>query len=262
MGNIYAGANNIARDVKSIYGGVNGVAREVKKVYAGVNGVAKLIWKKTSGAILPDAYQQVEYVENDSNKNAYINTGYTPLVNNANNNVEIKMTFSWSTLPSSAQNVFGTRYSSTRFGFGKDGSHHWRFGYGSFTSSSTSSRTAKDVKYDVDAYYSYGSQWLEAKDPTDTTYNREVTKTETTAFNASNSPFYIFRFNYSTPEASHMKLYSCKIYANGILQRNFYPCYEKATGTVGVYDLVGREFYTNANSNGSLTAGPNYEQQL
>lgn len=45
MGNIYVGANNIARKIKSAYVGVNGVARKVKQVYIGdANGKARLVW--------------------------------------------------------------------------------------------------------------------------------------------------------------------------------------------------------------------------
>lgn len=41
------------------------------------------------------------------------------------------------------------------------------------------------------------------------------------------------------------KLYSCKIYDNGTLIRDFIPCVNPS-GTVGLYDLVGKKFYGNA----------------
>lgn len=40
-------------------------------------------------------------------------------------------------------------------------------------------------------------------------------------------------------------LYSCQIYDNDILVRDFVPCI-KDDGTVGLYDLVGKLFYGNA----------------
>lgn len=41
------------------------------------------------------------------------------------------------------------------------------------------------------------------------------------------------------------KIYSCKIYDNDVLVRDFVPCIT-ASGEVGLYDLVGKQFYGNA----------------
>lgn len=41
------------------------------------------------------------------------------------------------------------------------------------------------------------------------------------------------------------KLYSCQIYDNDVLVRDFVPCIN-ASGEVGLYDLVGKQFYGNA----------------
>lgn len=51
-----------------------------------------------------------------------------------------------------------------------------------------------------------------------------------------------------------MKLYSCQIYDNDTPVRNFIPC-KNPSGVVGLYDLVGKKFYTNAVA-GNFTAGP------
>ena len=42
-----------------------------------------------------------------------------------------------------------------------------------------------------------------------------------------------------------LKIYSCKIYDNDTLIRDFVPCI-KDDGEVGLYDLVGKQFYGNA----------------
>lgn len=42
-----------------------------------------------------------------------------------------------------------------------------------------------------------------------------------------------------------LKIYSCKIYDNDTLIRDFVPCIN-ASGNVGLYDLVGKQFYGNA----------------
>lgn len=51
-----------------------------------------------------------------------------------------------------------------------------------------------------------------------------------------------------------MKLYSCKIYNNGTLVRDFVPA-KNSSGTIGLYDTVNGAFYTNAGS-GIFVAGP------
>ena len=38
---------------------------------------------------------------------------------------------------------------------------------------------------------------------------------------------------------------SCRMLENGVLIRNFVPCYRKSDGKPGMYDLAGKQFYTN-----------------
>lgn len=60
-------------------------------------------------------------------------------------------------------------------------------------------------------------------------------------------PLTLFAVNRTdTPnEYSKSKIYYCKIYNNGILVRDFVPCIN-GSGEVGLYDLVGKQFYGNA----------------
>lgn len=61
--------------------------------------------------------------------------------------------------------------------------------------------------------------------------------------------FYLLSFNNGgvplTGDLYGGKLYSCKIYDNNILVRNFIPCYRFSDGIEGLYDTVGKQFYTN-----------------
>lgn len=50
------------------------------------------------------------------------------------------------------------------------------------------------------------------------------------------------------------KLYSCKIFEGDTPVRDFVPC-KAPSGDIGLYDLVGRTFYSNAGT-GAFTAGP------
>lgn len=58
----------------------------------------------------------------------------------------------------------------------------------------------------------------------------------------------------SIQEYGILRLYSCQIYDNGSICRDFIPC-QKADGAVGLWDDVNEVFYGNAGS-GAFTAGP------
>ena len=58
---------------------------------------------------------------------------------------------------------------------------------------------------------------------------------------------YLCAFDYSTIRHFAQKLYGCQIYEDDVLIRDFVPCIN-ASGEVGLYDLVGKQFYTNAGS--------------
>ena len=51
-----------------------------------------------------------------------------------------------------------------------------------------------------------------------------------------------------------LRLYSCQIYDNGTITRDFFPC-KNSSGEVGLYDLIDGEFYPNAGA-GVFSAGP------
>lgn len=68
----------------------------------------------------------------------------------------------------------------------------------------------------------------------------------TTAGNVSNTLYLLAQRGSSAAQNfSSAKLYSCQIYENGALVKDFVPC-KNASGTIGLYDLVGRQFYGNA----------------
>ena len=43
------------------------------------------------------------------------------------------------------------------------------------------------------------------------------------------------------------KIYFLKMKENGMLVRDFIPVKRKSDGVIGMYDLVGRKFYTSPN---------------
>jgi len=77
----------------------------------------------------------------------------------------------------------------------------------------------------------------------------------------TNTNAYLFAINNAGTLQNYasMNLYSCEIYDNNVLVRNFIPC-KNPEGVVGLYDSVNSQFYQNAGS-GSFTAGPEIEQE-
>ncbi len=61
-------------------------------------------------------------------------------------------------------------------------------------------------------------------------------------FTSPNS-LYLFGKQNTTILSGGVRIYYCKTWDNDILFRDFIPCYRKADGKTGMYDLVNNEFY-------------------
>ena len=74
--------------------------------------------------------------------------------------------------------------------------------------------------------------------------------------NSFTSPYslILFGINRGSNILGTLKLYSCKIYDNGSLVRDYVPCLD-TQGTPGLFDLVGGQFYGNSGT-GAFSAGP------
>ena len=255
MGKIYAGVSNTAREVKAIYAGVGGVAKAVKKVYAGVNGVAQLIWP-TGGAVLPPEYQQVLYIQSSGTQ--YIDVGMGITVTSSSMSFDINMDMEFISIPTgSAGNILsGTRNSGSgssvqRYYTAVNGTG-WYLGAGT-SSTQSSVKPIVEQLYNVVTHLAYGSQTLTIDGTT-------VVTRSANSMNITRN-LYLFRYNYSDPAYTSMKLYKCKITTQDGIQRNYYPCYRKSDSVAGLYDLANDVFYPNAGT-GSFTAGPINEGPL
>lgn len=54
---------------------------------------------------------------------------------------------------------------------------------------------------------------------------------------------------------AYAKIYSCKIWDETTLVRDFVPCYRKADSVAGMYDVVNDVFYTNQGSGSFIVGG-------
>lgn len=183
---------------------------------------------------LPDGYTELEYIESSGTQ--YIDTGFKP---NQDTRVVCDTEFAAST---TAYWLFGSRVSTNDRNYAfltyQDGHR------------SDYNDTAGDVIGGV------SGRFIVDKNK-NITYIDEVVKDEL-SYRAFQSTYnlYIFRGNNGgTPSASNTaKIYSCQIYDNGILVRDYVPA-KNSGEVVGLYDLVNDTFYQNAGT-GVFTAGP------
>ena len=73
---------------------------------------------------------------------------------------------------------------------------------------------------------------------------------------------YLFGFNVggnAHMREAHFRIYDCKIYEDGVLVRDFVPCYKKENNVAGFYDMENNVFYPN-NGNGNFIQGKNVSE--
>jgi len=229
-------------NVKQMLIEVNGVQKEVSQLQDS-NG--NVIWKKEDEHVLPSEYQRVEYVES-SGHTQYINTGVSDQISTLR--IELDQQINNVTQESYAVQGMGQWGGSYGYVLKIPGSCHaanLSIGSGRYDSAFVSV-TNDHLRhlYVVDCvtekvYVDSNEYSFTKEDPT-----------------VSYGSIFLFGFgdNNVFKVGVDMKLYSCKIYTNNTLVRNFIPCYRKSDDEPGLYDLIGEEFYVNQGS-GDFTAG-------
>lgn len=181
-------------------------------------------------------YTELKFIESTGTQ--YIDTGYKP-----NNNTKLEIVF-WSN-KSDAQSIASVDHGwraetfgiwGTALGFGTDVNTH--------NDESGVARYNHDYKIDArlsqEGFYKNGVLCETFSDYTfDLNYNL---------------PLFALNRNGTILEFSKAKLYSCKLYENNILVRDFVPVMTRY-GDVGLFDLIEYKFYGNAGS-GTFIAGP------
>ena len=186
---------------------------------------------------LPRGYVWLEYIESTGTQ--YIDTGFKP-----NQDTKIVVDGMWTRATAGANFVFyGARTSAS------SKSYYWMLaGTGG-------------VRSGYNESFSY--EWS-----IDPTVRRTVTKDKntTTVDGASHSWTYAqFQCDYNltlfalnevdtVKWFSHARVYSCQIYDNGTLIRDYVPCISPG-GKAGLYDIVNGVFYGNART-GAFVPGP------
>lgn len=196
-----------------------------------------------SGGRLPSAYQEVEWIGNQEDGGLpYIDTGLSPR-DTYIYNFEIEplkypktsATYLGSGLTwNNAINITENRIEGIR-----------RFCWGAMFESLSPSTIG--VKYDVEMAQRYFII-------NGFTYTRRAFSTNYT------TTMYLFNRNYGTPQLTSdiaiLKWYSYSVKEDGEYLQKFIPCYRKADGEIGMYDVINDVFYTNQGT-GTFTKGSN-----
>lgn len=189
-------------------------------------------------ALLPSGYTKLEYIESSGTQ--YIDTGFIP---NQDSAVHIVCQ---PTVASGWQGIFGARSATNVGEFGVDipAGTTLRSVYGTGNVTTTVSTVA--TKLDI------------YKNKNVCTINGAVLTNSTETF-SSGYPIWIFDKNTAGAKWNpcSMKLYSCKVYDNGTLVRDFIPC-KNANGTLGLWDNVNSVFYANAGT-GTFSTGTKHK---
>lgn len=197
------------------------------------NGV--YIGAELPAASLPDGYTQLAYVESDGTQ--YVNTNFAP---DNNTRVVCDVVFPVTDL--------GTWLFGARPGGGQYCFLSYQNQYRSDYANSTDDEMVSIVptgRFTVD------------KNKNVTYINGEVARTAAQSTFSCTQNLYLFACNQSGVANGYgsLKLYSCTIYDNDTLVRDYVPC-QNAQGVAGLYDLVNDTFSASSISMPALIAGP------
>lgn len=176
---------------------------------------------------LPAGFTKLEYIQSTGTQ--YVNTGVL-----VSKNLEIKLKFM---LTSTTNNgivgyMQSTSSGTNRFAVFQHGGA-WYFDFGNESTGRISGGSfSTNTLYDITA----GNRYIK----NNATGSNIISGSVISNLTNSNSISILCETNCGIG-----KIYSCQIYDNGTLIRDFVPCIN-GSGEVGLYDLVGKQFYGNA----------------
>ena len=180
---------------------------------------------------LPAGYRQLEYIEGTGTQ--YIDTGFKP-----NLNTRTVIDFKLTKNIHGETGIFGYSNSSndSHYHFYVNGlsNNRWSFGYGNYPSNQISPHDLNRHTVELNKNQAYIDGVLVA-----------TLNTTATSFSYRGSMYLFGVSGYSA--YAPMRLYSCRIYDNGTLVRDFVPC-KNSSDVVGLYDTVNNQFYSSRTS--------------
>lgn len=199
---------------------------------------------------LPSNYTELAFIANNSN--AWIDTGFVPTLD-----TRVVVDFMPTDLSDSNSYVFG-EWVSWQYGFFgsflKGGGNYSGISFHYSDSHHSTDVTAViNTRYIIDA----NKETWTLKDGDGTTLH---SYTFTRGEARTHKNLYLFTFN-GAGNRMLGNIYSCKIYDNGTLVRDFVPC-KNPDGVVGLYDNVGAKFYGSSASSDTFDAGDEVESEV
>lgn len=195
------------------------------------NDLDKILYQSQN--VLPDTYQEVEYLESTGTQ--YIDTGYT--FTNPNFKIELK----YQKNTSLATNVFGvdTRVAPRQM----HGNIYNRTFYLGNSSVVNNVTQELNTDYDYTVIFNENGAYFKLNE-------NEYSYTGTTAWNGASLSDYLFTSHQTEAGGTlyNMKgrIYYARFYnENNVIVRNFIPCYRKSDDKPGMYDTINNVFYTN-----------------
>lgn len=236
--NIPIGTYHFAENTEAIGTCENAVAEPIIDMKLSGNSVQQ---------ILPDEYQQLEYIESTGTQ--CIDTGVI-----GKSGVKMIANINVSVIPTIASpfcGCFGNNQRCYLFMVHPEE----QIGMAYVETTYTEYTLNVDKKYKIETDFTLNQQCLKVDDETILSSNNSV------QLNTGNNIF-IFGYNHNalggidTRYPVSFKLYDFKLYDNETLIRDFIPCYRKSDNEIGLYDLVENMFYTNAGT-GEFVKGNN-----
>lgn len=216
-----------------------------------INRGATVLWQSDT---FSRDYQKVAWIKSDTN--SWINTNYVPtndtkveFVNFTYTNVSSWWrTFCASNDSDGGDNTYwvrlitGSNYLGCAMGnINNSGSY-----YSNYYVVTTPGITYSSVEFSKDGLYVNGNIGTKVKDV------QNITATK---------PLLLFcKYDGNNPGAAGaiLQLGGFKIYENNVLVKDFIPCYRKSDNEIGMYDTIGKQFYTNQGT-GTFTKGGDIE---
>lgn len=213
--------------------GIIGLYDIVNNVFYTNKGSSNFGSPTVSPGSLPSGYTKYNYIQSSGAQ--YIDTGIKP---NQDTRVVCDTLFPKN---NTASWLFGARETTTSNNFGF-------LTYQSYYRSDYNNGPGGQITDTVDRV-------IVDKNKNVTSFDNEVKDGLTYAEFQSPYNLYLFANNNAGTVGgqSTATIYSCQIYANGALVRDFVPC-TNPSGTAGLYDLVNNAFYSNLGS-GTFTVG-------
>lgn len=208
-----------------VYGGNSNLAAKVSKIYAGVE------------QNLPDGYTAVEYIESGGTQ--YINADFK-----ANQNTRLVMDFEYN----GGHVVLGAYDAGGEAAFVLQNVNGTWYQYYGNSAGYTTVACAEGGRYLVDM------------DKETISINGVVARTAAANTFQGSYPMILCGMHNAgngVANLANLKVYSCQIYDNGVMVRDYVPCIDPS-GAVGLLDMVSQSFYPNAGS-GAFAAGASIE---